>query len=262
MKFETLLFDLQEGVASITLNREQAANSMNLQMVKDLFEVSLSCDANPDIRAVLITGAGKMFSAGGDLAAFASANEAMPRLLKEITAYLHAAIAQFVHMHAPVVAAINGTAAGAGFSLACAADLAIASDTAKFTMAYTKVGLTPDGSATYFLPRLLGRKRALELMLTNRVLSAQEALEWGIVNQIVPATELLNSAQALAKQLAAGPTQSFGSVKNLIARSDHETLESQLENEARSIAAASRSADAQEGIRAFLEKRAAKFNGN
>lgn len=262
MKFETLLFDLQDGVATITLNRETAANSMNLQMVKDLFEVSLHCDADPAVRAVVITGAGKMFSAGGDLAAFSSASDAMPRLLKEITAYLHAAIAQFVRMRAPVVAAINGTAAGAGFSLACAADLAIASDTAKFTMAYTRVGLTPDGSASYFLPRLLGRKRALELMLTNRVLSAQEALEWGIVNQVVPATELSATASALAKQLAAGPTQSFGIVKDLVARSEQETLESQLENEARSIAAASRSRDAQEGIQAFLAKRAAKFSGN
>jgi 2-(1,2-epoxy-1,2-dihydrophenyl)acetyl-CoA isomerase len=178
-----------------------------------------------------------------------------------MTMYLHAAISRFARMRAPLVAAVNGTAAGAGFSLVCAADLVVAAESARFTMAYTRAGLTPDGSSTYFLPRLVGTRRALELMLTNRTLSAAEALEWGLVNRVVPDAELEEQATSLARSLAAGPTAAFGSVKRLVENSTRDSLESQMEHEARAIADAARSPDAREGIDAFFAKRAAKFSG-
>ena len=261
MGYETLLYELRDGVAHITLNREEAANAINLQMGRDLMTAALQCDEDPAVRAVLIGAKGKIFCAGGDLEGFAASGDAMPRLLKELTTYLHAGISRFARMRAPVIAAVSGTAAGAGFSLACAADLVVCSESAKFTMAYTRVGLTPDGSSTYYLPRLIGPRRTLELMLTNRMLGAQEALEWGLVNQVVPDEKLSAEAETLAKSLAAGPTGAFGALKQLVLNSAHDSLESQMEHEARAIADSARSDDAREGIEAFFGKRRPKFKG-
>ena len=146
-------------------------------------------------------------------------------------------------------------------SLVCACDIVVAAESARFTMAYTRVGLTPDGSSTYFLPRLVGLKRALELTLTSRVLSAQEALEWGIVTRVVPDAELLAQTHALAAQLAAGPTKTLGVSKRLLHSGWTETLETQMEHESQAIADIARTTDTGEGIAAFIEKRAAKFRG-
>ena len=146
-------------------------------------------------------------------------------------------------------------------ALVLSADLVLASENARFTMAYTAAGLSPDGSSTFYLPRLVGLRRALELTLTNRRLSAQEALDWGIVNRILPAEELQEKALALARQLAAGPALAYAAAKRLLQRSFDQSLETQLEDEAQAIAAASATADAREGIRAFLEKRPPQFRG-
>ena len=261
MSFETLLYETRDGVAYITLNREAAANAINLQMGRDLMLAALRCDEDPGVRAVLIRAKGKIFFAGGDLGSFSSAGEGMPRLLKELTTYLHAAISRFARMRVPVVAAVHGSAAGAGFSLACASDLLVCAESARFTLAYTRVGLTPDGSSTYYLPRLIGTRRALALMLTNRVLSSQEALAWGLVNRVVADDQLAQESESLARQLATGPTLAFGGVKQLLLSSANESLETQMEHEARAIADAARSSDAREGIEAFFAKRRAKFNG-
>ncbi|MBW2231720.1 MAG: enoyl-CoA hydratase/isomerase family protein [Deltaproteobacteria bacterium] len=261
MHYESLLYDVHDGVASITLDREKAANALDLQMAKDLMYAALTADEDPDVRVVVIGAKGKMFCAGGDLASFADAGDARPALLKEITTYLHAAISRFARMDAPVIASVGGTAAGAGMSLACAADLAVCGESAKFTMAYTRVGLTPDGSSTYYLPRLIGARRTLELMLTNRVLSAAEALEWGLVNQVVPNAELEAATAKLAASLVSGPTASYGATKKLVLTSLGESLESQMELESRGIADAARRHDGQEGIAAFLEKRKPDFKG-
>lgn len=261
MSFETIRLEVREGVAHLTLDRERNANAINLQMARELMRATLRCDEDPEVRAVLLTGRGRMFCAGGDIGSFSEAADGMPALIKEITTYLHAALSRLARMRAPMVAAVHGPAAGAGFSLVCAADLALASEAAKFTMAYTRVGLTPDGSATYFLPRLVGARRALELMLTNRTLSAAEALEWGIVNRVVPADALAKQAEELAGSLAEGPTNAFGGVKRLLIDGANETLETQMERETRAICDAARSADAEEGVAAFLAKRPPRFRG-
>jgi 2-(1,2-epoxy-1,2-dihydrophenyl)acetyl-CoA isomerase len=181
--------------------------------------------------------------------------------VKELTTYLHAAISRFVRMDAPVVAAVNGTVAGGGMGLVCCADLVLAGESARFTMAYTRAGLTPDASTSYFLPRLLGLRRALELTLLNPVLSAQEAAAWGLVNQVVADADLTSAAQTLAARLAAGPTLAIAASKHLLYASWTETLETQMELESRAHADIHRTADSAEGIAAFLEKRPPAFQG-
>jgi len=261
MEFKTLLFDIRDNVAHITLNRPNEANSINEEMGKDLMHAALRCDEDPEIRAVLISGAGKIFSGGGDLKAFLSKGDQLPYHVKEITTYLHAAMSRLTRMDAPVVAAVHGAVAGAGMSIAIACDIVVAAETTRFMVAYTRAGLTPDGSATYFLPRIVGLKRALELTLTNRMFSAQEALQWGLVTRVVPDNELLAQARAIAVQLAAGPTRAYGVSKRLLHSGWAETLETQMENESQAIANSARTTDAREGITAFLEKRPPKYKG-
>ena len=261
MKLETLLFSIEDNIATITLNQPDAANAMNPTMARELSQLAIACDESADVRAVVIRASGKMFCAGGDLGAFSEAGDEVSALIKEMAGDLHMGISRLSRMDAPVIAAINGTAAGAGFSLAIAADLTVSVDSAKFVMAYTNAGLSPDGSSTYFLPRRIGDRRARELMLTNRVLSAQEALDWGIINQVVSEDELDSSITALAATIAAGPTRAFGQVKSLLNSSFDNGLETQMELESRGIAAMSSTADGKEGIAAFLEKRKPKFTG-
>jgi 2-(1,2-epoxy-1,2-dihydrophenyl)acetyl-CoA isomerase len=261
MEYTALLCEVRDHVAQITLNRPEAANALNVDLAKDLMHAALQCDADPAVRAVIITGTGRMFCAGGDLKSFAAQGEQLAYHLKEVTTYLHAAISRLARMNAPVIAAVNGTAAGAGMSLACACDLVLAAESARFTMAYTRAGLTPDGSSTYFLPRIVGLKRALELTFTNRMLSAQEAQEWGIVTRVVPDAQLLAEAQKLATELANSATGALGAAKRLLHSGWTETLETQMEHETQAIAARAHTADGREGITAFLEKRAPKFTG-
>jgi 2-(1,2-epoxy-1,2-dihydrophenyl)acetyl-CoA isomerase len=261
MSYSTLLFEIRDSVARITLNRPDAANALNLDMSKDLMHAALQCSEDPAVRAVIITGTGRMFCAGGDLKSFAAQGEHLAYHLKEVTTYLHAAMSRLTRMDAPVIAAVNGTAAGAGMSLACACDFVLAAESTKFTMAYTRAGLTPDGSSTYFLPRIVGLKRALELALTNRLLSAQEARDWGIVTRVVPDANLQAEADTLAAQLASAATGALGATKRLLHSGWTETLETQMELETQAIAARAHTADGREGITAFLEKRAPKFTG-
>ncbi len=259
---KTLLYEVKDHVARVTFNRPDAANALDMQMALDLMHVSIQASEDPAVHAVLITGAGKMFSGGGDLKSFAAQGDALPGHLKEVALYLHAAVSRFVRMDAPVIAAVNGSAGGAGLSLCLFADLVLAAESAKFTMAYTRAGLCPDGSSTYFLPRIVGVRRALELALTNRVLTAREAAEWGIVTRVVPDAELATEADALARQLAAGATRALGAAKRLLHHSFAESLETQMELEAQAIAGAARTRDAREGIAAFIAKRKPTFSGS
>jgi 2-(1,2-epoxy-1,2-dihydrophenyl)acetyl-CoA isomerase len=261
MAYDFLGFEVKEGVGLIRLNRPDDGNAITLEMARELLEVAGRCDEDPGVRAVVLTGTGPMFCAGGDLKAFAAQGDRVAAYMREVTTAFHAAISRFNRMDAPVVAAINGTAAGGGLSLALATDLAIAAENAKFTLAYTKIGLTPDGASTYFLARLVGLRRAKEMVLLNPVLTAAQALEWGLINQVVAEDEVLPAALALARKLAQGPTRSFGEAKRLILTGATESLESQMERESRAIASLAAGADGQEGMAAFLAKRAPVFTG-
>jgi 2-(1,2-epoxy-1,2-dihydrophenyl)acetyl-CoA isomerase len=261
MDYQTIIFHRDGPIATITLNRPDAANSLNLQMANDLLAAANHCASEAAIRAVILTAEGRMFCAGGDVGGFAKA--ANPgELLHAITTGLHAAIQRFQRMDPPLIVAVNGVAAGAGMSLALSADFALAAESAKFTMAYTGIGLSPDGSSTFFLPRLIGPRKAKELMIRNPVLSAAEALHLGLIGQVVPDAELMNTVRSLAAELARGPTRAYGAVKRLVADSFSNSLDTQLERETRSIAdLANHSADARAGIAAFVAKEKQKFEG-
>src|SRR5436853_691037 len=261
MEYRTLGYELQDHVARITLNRPDAGNTLDGPMGRELMHAAIRASEDRAVRAVLLTGAGRMFSAGGDLKSFAAQGEALPAHLKELAGMLHLTISRLVRMDAPLIVAVNGAAGGGGMSFVLAADLVIAAESAKFAMAYTRAGLSPDGGSTYFLPRIVGVRRALELALTNRVLSAREASEWGLVTRVVADGELMTQAGALAAELAGGATQAYGAAKRLLHHSFTESLETQMELEAQAIAAQARGANAREGIAAFIAKRSPKFGG-
>ena len=262
MSYNTLLFDVVDDVATITLNRPDNFNAMNYQMAKDLLDVAIQCDERDDIRSVLLTGAGdRAFCAGGDLHSFHAHAPDMASHLKNVTLLLHGAISRFMRMDAPVVAAINGVAAGAGISFVGFPDLAIASEQARFVSAYTGSGLTPDGSSTYFLPRIIGQRRYLELVMTNRTLSAAEAADWGLVNKVVPHDMLMKEAGTLAAKLAVGPSQAFGRLKDMVHQSFGASAEGQMELEARMLANSTKTKDGQSGIEAFVNKTKPVFSG-
>jgi 2-(1,2-epoxy-1,2-dihydrophenyl)acetyl-CoA isomerase len=255
---KTVLLEVAEGVATVTLNRVDAGNALNMQMGRELLDAALACEFDPKVRAVVLTGAGKHFGFGGDIRGMAEQGDAVGGFLNELTTHIHAAISSFTRMRAPVVAAVNGTAAGGAVGLVCTADLAIAGRGSKFSLAYTGIGMAPDCGTSFLLPRIVGRRRALELFLTNRVLTADEALDWGLVNQVVEDSEVLAQARALAARLAAGPTDSYGAVKRLMVTSDP-GFEAQMAAEGRAIAAQSLHPNGKEGVRAFLEKRKPKY---
>jgi 2-(1,2-epoxy-1,2-dihydrophenyl)acetyl-CoA isomerase len=255
----TLLYEVKDRVARITLNRPDAANALNDEMGRELMQVAIRASEDRDVRAVILTGAGRMFCGGGDLKHFAAQEDRLPGHLKALAGCLHLAISRFVRMDAPVIAAVNGSAGGAGLSLALFADLVIAAESAKFTLAYTRAGLSPDGGSTFFLPRMIGVRRALEMALTNRVLTAKEALEWGMITKVVADAQLQAEANAMAAQLAAGATGALGMAKRLMHHSFSESLETQMELEAQGIAEMARTAHAREGIAAFIAKRPPDF---
>src|SRR5262245_59757293 len=181
----TVLYEVRDAVATITLNRPEAYNALNLALARDLFLAVLEADEDPAVRCIVVRGAGKAFCAGGDVKDFADNPQRIGILVKELTTYLHGDVSRLVRAQKPVVMGVNGVAAGGGMSFALAGDLVLAAESARFTMAYSKIAATPDGSSTYYLPRLIGVRRALELYLTNRTLTAREAQEWGLVTRVV-----------------------------------------------------------------------------
>jgi 2-(1,2-epoxy-1,2-dihydrophenyl)acetyl-CoA isomerase len=256
-EYSTILFEVRDKVAHLTLNRPEAANSLNATVSAEMMEAVVRCEDDADIRALVVTGTGRFFCAGADLKGFYSAGS----VLKSPVSIFHAVISRLVRAELPVIAAVNGAAAGAGMGLACACDLVIGAESARFTMAYTKIGLSPDGTTTYFLPRRIGIGRALELVLLNRTLSAREALDWGIANRVVADEDLADEAHSIAAQLASGPTRAYGAAKRLMQSGFTESLETQIEMESRSVGSLARTQDAREAIAAFATKRAPVFAG-
>jgi 2-(1,2-epoxy-1,2-dihydrophenyl)acetyl-CoA isomerase len=261
MGYQHLTLERRDQVATLTLNRPDAYNAFNLALGHEIFQAVLEVDDDPQVRCLLITGAGKAFCGGGDVREFV---DNLPRVgahIKELTTYLHGAVSRLCRSDKPVVVAVNGVAAGGGLSLVLAGDLVLAAEAARFTMAYSKIAATPDGSSSYFLPRLVGLRRAMELYFTNRVLSAREALDWGLVTRVLPDAELRPAADALARELAQGPTRAFGAAKKLFHHATWESLETQMELEAQAIAVSGRTEDFREGVTAFANKKTPVFRG-
>ena len=255
--FETLVFAQSGPVTAIVLNRPDAANGMNDTLTRELAAAAALCDTE-STKVVTITGAGRFFCAGGDLKSMSAAPDP-GAFVKGIADDLHRALSTFARMDAVLITSVNGTAAGAGFSLAAVGDLALAAESAKFTMAYTRAGLSPDGSSSYYLPRLIGLRRTQELMLTNRTLTAAEALDWGLLTEVVPDVDLAARTSEVAAAMAATSRTSNGTVKRLLLGTYRTGLEEQMELESRYIGDSARSADGQEGIAAFVGKRSPTF---
>jgi 2-(1,2-epoxy-1,2-dihydrophenyl)acetyl-CoA isomerase len=256
-EYETITFEQAGAITRITLNRPDAANGMNDTMTRELADAASRCDTDAT-KVVVLTGSGRFFCAGGDLKSFAVA-PSRGRFIKGVADDLHRAISTFARMDAVLITSINGVAAGAGFSIAVTGDLVLAAESASFTMAYTKAGLSPDGSSSYYLPRLIGIRKTQELMLTNRTLSAADASLWGLVTEVVPDAELAARTDELASQMVRTSRQSNGAVKTLLLSTFKNSVEEQMELEGRLIAAAAESPDGTEGVDAFMEKRKAEF---
>lgn len=261
MSYENIILDLNDGIATITLNRPAAFNALNMQLAREFHQAIVACSEDDAVRVVVVTGSGKAFCAGGDVKGFCEHIDTFGAHAKLLTTELHGAVSRMVRMAKPTITAVNGVAAGGGMSLALSGDLVLATESARFTMAYTQIGASPDGSSSFFLPRMVGVKRALELTLLNPVLSAHEAMEWGIVNRVFADDQFQQEIHEIATQLAQGATQAYGRAKALFYSSSSETLETQMEHESQLIAAGGKTADFREGIFAFTEKRQPVFQG-
>lgn len=248
-----------DGLARVTLRRGDAGNAIGLATARGLLDAALACQ-RADVRTVLLTGEGRSFCVGGDLREFARLDgAALEEHLIAVTDALHEALRIFARLDAPMVAAVQGAVAGAGIGLAAAADVTLAADNASFTAAYTGIGYSPDAGVSWFLPRLVGPKRALDLLLTNRRIPASEAEEIGLVSRTVAADLLTEEAARTAEALHRGPTAAFGATRRLVAAGLTSDLGPHLDREAGALAAAAASDEGREGVAAFLGKRAPDF---
>jgi 2-(1,2-epoxy-1,2-dihydrophenyl)acetyl-CoA isomerase len=261
MDFRYIAVDVREGVATLTLNRPEVLNSFNRAMVREgvaAFERIAEDDA---IRAVLLTGAGRAFSAGQDLAEAVPPDGTPAPDIGDIVHGYNKLILAMRTMEKPVVASVNGVAAGAGANIALACDLVLAAESASFIQAFSKIGLIPDNGGTFFLPRLVGKARATAMMMLGEKVSADQALAWGMIHRVVPHAALHDAAWALAHELAGQPTRAFGLIKRALNATWTNDLEAQLALEADLQSEAGQSHDYLEGVRAFQEKRKPAFLG-
>jgi len=262
MSFETILYAVENSILTITLNRPDKLNAMTPTLLRELKEAFEQAGKDHQIRVVIVTGAGRGFCAGADLAA---ASELMMQggfsYEDNLNATYNPLILTMQSLQKPIIAAVNGVAAGAGMSLTLACDIRIAVESASFLQAFVKIGLVPDSGSTWMLPRLIGLTKALELMLTGQKVTAQEALALGMVNQVVPDSELNQTVQKMAEAFASAPTKTIGLIKQAVNFASTSTLEEAMKNEATLQNVAGKSADHMEGVAAFLEKRPAQFKG-
>ncbi len=260
---DAVLLERQSSVATITLNRPEQFNVMNTELSMGLRQSLQDCADDPDVRAIILTGNGKAFSGGGDIKFFVS--ELQTRTIgpsfEKMMPMLHAAIYLVRETQKPVVAALNGVAAGGGLGLALACDFRVMSAKANLVTAFLGIGASPDSSSTFFLPRFVGMGKATELFMRNTPVSAEEALNMGLVTAVAPPEKVLEEATTLAHELAQGPTAAFGRTKLLLNQSFGSSFQEQLHSEARSITISAQSPDFAEGVTAFVEKRKASFKG-
>lgn len=260
---DSIQHDVDGRVGIITLDRPEANNALDAGAARELWEATTDLTENPSVRAILVRANGRMFCAGGDLTyMLAQADEAaLSKALKVTTTYFHAAVSRLMRCDAPVVMAVQGAAAGGGFSFALTGDIVVAAESAKFKMAYTASGISPDGGSTWFLPRLVGLRVAQQLALENPTLGAREALSINLVTHVVADDELAEASMEMARRFADGPTKAFGRVKSLLADTWHNGPESQMELETLGLAASAKTSDMNEGLAAFTAKRKPVFEG-
>lgn len=259
---ETLLFSISDNIATITFNRPAAMNCFNDKMADELERITDQVAANDSVRAVLLNGAGQLFMAGGDIHFFSEALPTMPAGVLKIIRTLNASILNIMHMPKPVLASVHGSVAGVGLSFMLACDLVIAAENTKFTLAYSGIGISPDGGATFNLPRLVGTKKAMEWMLFSDLFDANTAQSYGLVNWVVSREKLAEETNRLLKKLVNGPTQSFAQIKRLLNQTWDQNLASQLESEAKSFARCTKTTDFKNGVKCFLQKSKPEFVGS
>lgn len=259
---EQLMFDVHERVATLTLNRPEKLNAFTLEMIDAWAEALEECRRNDDVHVIVVTGAGRAFCAGGDLAEMRVRVEETPAQQKDfIWQHVHRIPSILEQLDKPVIAAVNGAANGAGMDMALMCDLRFASEEARFAEGYVKLGLVPGDGGAYFLPRLVGTAKALELLWTGDSLTAQQALELGIVNQMLPAGELLDYTYGFAQRLAASPTVAVRAIKRLVYQGQRSDLRASLDAVSSLMAITGSSDDHREALNAIAEKRAPEFHG-
>ena len=260
MAYQCIRYEARDAVATIVLNRPDALNALTDEMKRELLDALKTSERDESVRAIVLTGEGRGFCTGEALNP-ELAKQAEPPVDRTLRELYHPIIERMRAMEKPIVAAINGTCAGAGVSLAMASDVRLASDKASFIMAFVKIGLVPDAGGTFFLPRLVGIGKAVEMCITGDKVDAAEAERIGLVNHTIAADRLMEEASKLAARLAQLPTRAIGLMKRAFNRSMRASLEDQLSYEADLQAIAARSADFHEGVQAFLDKRPAVFTG-
>ena len=262
----TVLLEVVDGVATLTLNRPTALNALSVEMMEDLAEATRKLAGRSDFAVVVIKGAGEHFMAGGDLKDFArqlplSPEARLAAFEAMIVRHINPTVAVLQGFAQPVIACVRGACAGFGLSLMAGCDLAVAADNAKFTTAYSAIALSGDGGASYFLPRIVGARKAAELLLLAERFDAAEALRLGLLNRVVPDAELEAAVDKLVSRLKNGPRHAYGEIKRLLQASHDNQLDAQLQAEAKAFARCAATADFAEGVTAFVDKRAPGFQG-
>ncbi|WP_340316712.1 enoyl-CoA hydratase/isomerase family protein [Rhizorhabdus argentea] len=259
MSDSPILFERDGAIAKVTLNRPDAGNAIDLPLGRALLEAAIQCDSDAAIRCVVLTGAGRMFCAGGDISVMASSGDKVSAVISELAGTLHMAMSRFARMNKPLVVLVNGPAAGGGLGLSLCGDIVLAARSAKFSAAYGALGVSPDGGLTWLLPRLVGLRKAQEIIISNRRIDAEEAEAIGMITRVVDDQALAEEGAGVAASLARSATRSIGTSRALLLAAFDNGLEAQMEFEARGIAANIAGPEGREGVAAFLARRKPDF---
>lgn len=259
---DTILFEREGGIARLVLNRPEQGNAISLDLARRLFELAMRCDNDPSIRCVVLTGSGRLFCAGGDLMELSGAGDESPSAIGVLAGTLHMAVTRLLRMPKPLLVLVNGPAAGAGLSLAMCGDIVLGARSAHYTAAYGSVGISPDGGMSWMLPRLVGLRKAQDIVVTNRRVLSDEAERIGLITRVVDDEALVAEGAAMAETLCNSAVRAIGASRALLAESYGSGLETQLEKEVRAISLAAAGPEFKEGVSAFANRRKPDFAGN